>query len=109
MGGLMGSLRLWAIEVKASELRLLPEAEQVRVQLKIGDTLETVMTLPKPLQDALAQRFKAAGDMEIARSETPQAGLTPILHRQVEYEAVVTVTSSEEGERVRILLSRMDK
>ncbi len=109
MSGLMGSLLLWAIEVKASELRLLPETEQVRVQFKIGDALETVMALPKPLQDALALRFKAAGDMEIARSEAPQEGLIPILHDKVEYEAIITVTSSEEGEQITIALSRLGK
>ena len=109
MGGLMGSLLLWAIEVEASELRLLPEAEQIRVQLKIGDSLQTVMALPKPLQDALAQRFKAAGEMEIARSATPQEGLIPILHDKVEYEAVITVISSKQGERVTIALSRLGK
>lgn len=109
MGGLMGSLLLWAVEVEASELHLLPEAEQIQVQLKIGDALETVMALPKPLQDALAQRFKAAGDMEIARSETPQEGLIPILHHKVLYEAVITVISSKQGERVTITLSRIEK
>ena len=111
MGGLMGSLLLWAVEVKASELHLLPEAEQVRVQLKIGDALQTVMALPKSLQDALVQRFKAAGDMEIVRSEAPQEGLIPILHRKTayEYEAVITVVSSKQGERVTIVLSRLEK
>ena len=109
MGGLMGSLLLWAIEVQASELRLLPEAEQVRVQFKISDALQTVMVLPKSLQDALAQRFKAAGEMEIARSEAPQEGLIPILHDKVEYEAIITVISSKQGERVTIALSRLGK
>lgn len=109
MSGLMHSLLLWAIEVKASEIHLLPEADQVRVQFRIGDALETVMALPKSLQDAVAQRFKAAGDMEIARSEAPQEGLLPILYHQVEYEAVITVISSKQGERVTIALTLLPK
>ena len=109
MSGLMGSLLLWAIEVKAAEIRLLPEAEQVIVQFQIDDALETVMALPKPLQEALALRFKAAGELGILGTETVQEGLIPIQYRKVVIEAVIVVWPTDYGEQMRIALTLLSK
>ena len=109
MSGLMGSVLLWAIEVEAAEIYLVPKDKEVVVQFRIGQALETVMTLPKSLQKALTSRFKAAADMEIAGLEEPQEGLIPILYHEVEYEAVVTTIPSNQGERVKISLTPLLK
>lgn len=109
MSGLMGSLLLWAIEVQASEIRLLPEAEQVQVQFKIGDALETVMALPKSLQEALALRFKAAGEIGILDKEAVQEGLIPIQYRKVVIEAIIVVWPTDHGEQMIVALSQLGK
>lgn len=107
MFGLMGSILLWAIEVKASEIHLVPDAEQVVVRFTIDNGQEPVMALPKSLQEAIALRFKAAGDMEISRAEAPQEGTIPILHQKTLYEAVITVFGTEHGEQIGIVLAAL--
>lgn len=109
MFGLMCSILLWAIEVKAAEIRLVPDAEQVEVRFTIDGVQESVMALPKSLQEALALRFKAAGDMAIPSAETPQQGLIPIQYQIKLYEAVITTFGTEHGEQIGIVLAALPK
>ncbi len=109
MSGLMGSLLLWAVEVKASEIFLVPASDQVMIRFTLNGVQERVMALPKSLQEPLTLRFKTAGDMEIKYAEEPQEGAIPVLHRKTLYEAVITVCGTKEGEQVGIVLAAIPK
>jgi RNA polymerase sigma-70 factor (ECF subfamily) len=99
---LMGSLLLWAIEVKASEIRLLAESQGAAVQFDIEGSSERVMSLPQSLQEPMAFRMKVSAEMDVSRTDVPQEGMFPIRYNGADYDALVSSLPTQYGEDIRI-------
>ncbi|MEX2247764.1 MAG: GspE/PulE family protein [Dehalococcoidia bacterium] len=63
-----------AVRDRASDIHLAPEADSLRVRLRIDGVLHDVMELPKDIHAALISRFKVMAGMNIAERRRPQDG-----------------------------------
>ena len=99
---LMGSILLWAIEVKASEICLIAESQGTAVQFDIGGSPERVMSLPQSLQEPISFRIKVTAEMDLSRTDVPQEGMFPIRSNGADYDALVSSLPTEYGEDISI-------
>jgi len=97
-----------AIRDKASDIHIQPEANRVRVRLRIDGILHDRMQVPKQVQAALVSRIKVMGDMDIAEKRAPQDGRITITINKREYDLRVSTFPGVHGEKVvmRILDKR---
>ena len=65
---------LQALEDKASDIHIEPEAEFVRIRNRIDGVLIEVAQLPKSLQNPLISRIKIMSKLDIAETRKPQDG-----------------------------------
>jgi type IV pilus assembly protein PilB len=63
-----------AVRDRASDIHLEPQADCLRVRLRIDGVLHEAMELPKDIHPALLSRFKVMAGMNIAERRRPQDG-----------------------------------
>jgi type II secretory ATPase GspE/PulE/Tfp pilus assembly ATPase PilB-like protein len=63
-----------AVRDRASDIHLEPQADALRVRLRIDGVLHETMRLPKDIQAALISRFKVMAGMNIDERRRPQDG-----------------------------------
>jgi type IV pilus assembly protein PilB len=89
-----------AIRDKASDIHIQPEANRVRVRVRIDGILHDKMVTPKAVQAALVSRIKVMADMDIAEKRRPQDGRISLALSGREYDFRVSTYPSVHGEKV---------
>jgi len=89
-----------AIRDKASDIHIQPEANRVRVRLRIDGILHDVMTVPKKVQAPLCSRIKVMADMDIAEKRAPQDGRISLRVAGREFDFRVSTNPGVNGEKV---------
>ncbi|MCX7934476.1 MAG: ATPase, T2SS/T4P/T4SS family, partial [Planctomycetota bacterium] len=67
-------LLLKMIETDASDLRIEPQEDRVRVRYRIDGALHEMFSLPVSIRPALTSRFKIMSEMDVAEHRIPQDG-----------------------------------
>ncbi len=93
-----------ALKDRASDIHVEPSEEDLRVRYRIDGVLQTVMTLPKNVQPALASRVKVMARLNIAERRIPQDGAFELAldDRRVDFR--VSTVPTIHGERVAVRL-----
>ncbi|KPK78305.1 MAG: hypothetical protein AMS25_16130 [Gemmatimonas sp. SM23_52] len=97
-----------ALQDKASDIHIQPEATRVRVRYRIDGVLHDTMTVPKKAQAPLISRIKVMADLDIAEKRAPQDGRISLRVGGGEYDFRVSTNPGVNGEKVvmRILDKR---
>ena len=93
----------------ASDIHIQPEANRVRVRIRISGVLHDVMSFPKALQASLVSRFKVMANLDIAERRTPQDGRMSLTNKNTgkSYDFRVSSLPGVNGEKM--VLRILDK
>ncbi len=93
-----------ALKDRASDIHIEPSEEELRVRYRVDGVLQTVMTLPKTVQPALASRIKVLARLNIAERRIPQDGAFELSldGRRIDFR--VSTVPTIYGERVAVRL-----
>jgi type IV pilus assembly protein PilB len=89
-----------AINDKASDIHIEPEAKQVRVRYRVDGVLHDVMSPPKHIQAPMVSRVKIMANMDIAERRVPQDGKIHLRHDNREFDLRVSTIPCIHGEKV---------
>ncbi len=94
-----------AVRDRASDIHLEPEADALRVRLRIDGVLHEAMRLPKDIHAALVSRFKVMAGMNIAERRRPQDGQisTEVEGKRIDLRAATSDTTHGEMMVLRVL------
>lgn len=94
-----------AINDKASDIHVEPEAKSVRVRYRVDGVLHDVMSPPKHIQAPMVSRIKIMANMDIAERRVPQDGKIHLTHDGREFDLRVSTIPTVHGEKtvMRIL------
>lgn len=94
-----------AINDKASDIHIEPEAKTVRVRYRVDGVLHDVMSPPKHIQAPMVSRIKIMSNMDIAERRVPQDGKIHLTHDGREFDLRVSTIPCVHGEKtvMRIL------
>ena len=94
-----------AINDKASDIHIEPEARTVKVRYRVDGVLHDVMTPPKHIQAPMVSRIKIMAAMDIAERRAPQDGKIHLTHDGREFDLRVSTIPCVHGEKtvMRIL------
>jgi type IV pilus assembly protein PilB len=106
---LVNKILLNAVQLEASDIHLEQTETGMVVRLRIGGTLQEVLTVPKQLQSYVIARFKVIAKMNIADRLRPQDGRFRIKleDRQIDIRASSIPTASGEKMVLRVLGSNL--
>jgi len=96
-----------AINDKASDIHIEPEAKSVRVRYRIDGILHEVMSPPKHIQAPMVSRLKIMSNLDIAERRIPQDGKIHLKHDNREFDLRVSTLPTVHGEKV--VLRILDK
>ncbi len=89
-----------AINDKASDIHIEPEAKVVRVRYRIDGILHDVMCPPKHIQARMVSRIKIMSNMDIAERRIPQDGKIHLRHDNREFDLRVSSLPTIHGEKI---------
>lgn len=89
-----------AINDKASDIHIEPDAKQVRVRYRVDGVLHDVMNPPKHIQAPMISRIKIMANLDIAERRVPQDGKIHLRHDNREYDLRVSTCPTVHGEKV---------
>ncbi len=89
-----------AINDKASDIHIEPEAKSVRVRYRVDGVLHDVMSPPKHIQAPMVSRIKIMANMDIAERRIPQDGKIHLHHDSREFDLRVSTVPTVHGEKV---------
>jgi type IV pilus assembly protein PilB len=89
-----------AIDERASDIHVEPQARNVRVRYRIDGVLHEVLTLPKYIQAPLISRYKIMAEMNIAEKRLPQDGRIPVRYQNKDYDMRVSSIPTPLGEKI---------
>jgi len=94
-----------AINDKASDIHVEPEAKAVKVRYRVDGVLHEVMVPPKHIQAPMTSRIKIMAAMDIAERRVPQDGKIHLTHDGREFDLRVSTIPTVHGEKtvMRIL------
>ena len=94
-----------AINDKASDIHIEPEAKAVKVRYRVDGVLHEVMSPPKHIQAPMTSRIKIMASMDIAERRIPQDGKIHLTHDGREFDLRVSTIPCVHGEKtvMRIL------
>ncbi|NDD27277.1 MAG: type IV-A pilus assembly ATPase PilB [Proteobacteria bacterium] len=89
-----------AINDKASDIHIEPDAKAVRVRYRVDGVLHEVMSPPKHIQAPMVSRIKIMANMDIAERRVPQDGKIHLRHDNREFDLRVSTVPTVHGEKV---------
>ncbi|MTI60886.1 MAG: type II secretion system protein GspE [Firmicutes bacterium] len=97
-----------ALQMRASDIHIEPQEQEVRVRYRIDGVLREEMTPPKYTQAALISRFKIIADLDITRRRIPQDGRITMNVKGVKLDMRVSTLPTVFGEKLVIRLLNKD-
>ncbi|MFW6045133.1 MAG: ATPase, T2SS/T4P/T4SS family, partial [Planctomycetota bacterium] len=101
---LVASIVEGAINSRATDIHLEPQAESLRVRYRIDGLLYDIMNLPENLHNEVISRVKVLADMDITERRRPQDGHFTIDAREREYDIRVATLPTVLGEKLVLRL-----
>jgi general secretion pathway protein E len=89
-----------AVECKASDIHVEPEADSVLVRYRIDGLLHLAQTLPAEIRAAVTSRIKIMARLDIAERRLPQDGRIRVVVRGVDIDFRVSTIPTVYGESV---------
>ena len=89
-----------AVEFKASDIHIEPEADSVLVRYRIDGLLRSAQTLPSDVRAAVASRLKIMARLDIAERRLPQDGRIRVAVRGIDIDFRVSTIPTVFGESV---------
>jgi type IV pilus assembly protein PilB len=71
---LVRSILMGAINATSSDIHLEPHLPEMRVRYRVDGELQTVMTIPDHIEEAVVARIKIMADMDTTENRRPQDG-----------------------------------
>ncbi|MCB9794059.1 MAG: type II/IV secretion system protein [Alphaproteobacteria bacterium] len=93
-----------AIERRASDIHLEPEADRLRIRFRIDGLLREALELPPWAAPPLSSRIKVVGQMDVADSRRPQDGKASATLGTRRIDLRISTMPSQHGEKVVIRL-----
>ncbi|RMF89696.1 MAG: type II/IV secretion system protein [Nitrospinota bacterium] len=102
---LVSSIIEGAVQVRATDIHLEPQALEMRVRYRIDGMLYDVMAIPLSLQPAVISRVKVLAEMDITERRVPQDGRMSMTIQGNEYHMRIATLPTKRGEKlvIRIL------
>lgn len=94
----------YAVKIKASDVHIEPEEEQVRVRYRVDGVLQEKLTIPKRVHQSVIARIKILSSLKIDESRLPQDGRFKIQVGDTVTDLRVSTLPSVLGEKVAIRL-----
>lgn len=91
-----------AIQMRASDIHVEPQAKEVKVRYRIDGVLRENMIAPKYSQAALISRLKIMADLDITKRKVPQDGRIKLNFNGLEVDMRVSTLPTIFGESVVI-------
>jgi general secretion pathway protein E len=89
-----------AVEIRASDIHIEPNVDQVLVRYRIDGALRNAQVLASSLRDAITSRLKIMAKLDIAERRLPQDGRIKIAVRGVDIDFRVSTIPTIFGESV---------
>lgn len=102
---LLNAIVLQAVTLKASDINIRPEKDNVNVFYRVDGRLQFSRSLSRSLLPALVSRIKVIGQMDIAERRLPQDGHARLMreNRTIDLRISVIPTTNGESVVIRIL------
>lgn len=71
---LVRAILMGAINANSSDIHLEPHVPEMRVRYRVDGELQTVMTIPNHIEEAVVARIKVMADMDTTENRRPQDG-----------------------------------
>ena len=86
----------------SSDIHIEPQADELKVRMRIDGVLHEILTVPKQLQSSVISRIKIMVDMDISERRIPQDGRANVKVRGKDYDLRVSTLPTKYGEKVVI-------
>ncbi|OGX07762.1 MAG: hypothetical protein A2Z88_03190 [Omnitrophica WOR_2 bacterium GWA2_47_8] len=96
-----------ALRLRASDIHIEPQIEDVRVRYRIDGVLQDILTIPKENQNAVTIRIKIMSQLDITESRVPQDGRFKMKAGTQEVDFRVSVLPVTYG--LKIVMRVLDK
>ena len=97
---LVRSILIGAVNANASDIHLEPYVPEMRVRYRVDGELQTVMTIPNHIEEAVVARIKVMADMDTTERRRPQDGHLTIAEAGTKASLRVSTIPTIGGEKV---------
>jgi len=97
---LVSSILRRAVEKRASDVHIEPQALHTVVRLRVDGVLREIQCIPRGLQNSLASRIKILADLDIAERRTPQDGRFLVRLDRRKFDLRVSSLPTSYGEKI---------
>ncbi len=104
---LVASIIRGAIEARASDIHLEPQASELRVRYRVDGMLRRAVDVPIAAQPEVVSHIKILAQMDISEKRVPQDGHISLCHENRDYDLRVSSLPAVGGEK--IVLRILDK
>ena len=93
------------VRLRASDIHIDPQDEEVKVRYRVDGILHTEMNIPRNVHSALISRIKIMADLNIAERRLPQDGRIQMIVNEREVDLRISTLPTVRGEKlvIRIL------
>jgi type IV pilus assembly protein PilB len=104
---LVNTLFTDALSRRATDLHIVPRADDVLIRIRVDGQLQPLATAPHAQQSSIAARLKIMGNLDIAERRVPQDGVLKIKVGKQRYDCRISTAPSIHGESIAIKLTDM--
>ncbi len=98
-----------AIQTKASDIHLEPNADDFVLRLRMDGVLHEIRQLPASIRESLTARYKMMAEMDLSEKRLPQDGRIPVRYEDKDFNLRVSVMPSLYGEAIAMsVLAKQD-
>ncbi len=97
---LVRAILMGAINANTSDIHLEPHEPEMRVRYRVDGELQSVMTIPNHIEDAVVARIKVMADMDTTESRRPQDGRLSVHEAGTKVNFRVSTIPTVGGEKV---------
>ena len=90
------------IKLRASDIHIDPQDEEIRVRYRVDGILHTEMNIPRNIHSALISRIKIMADLDIAKRRLPQDGRIQMIVDDREVDLRISTLPTVRGEKLVI-------
>jgi type IV pilus assembly protein PilB len=97
---LVRAILMGAINAGTSDIHLEPHEPEMRVRYRVDGELQSVMTIPNHIEEAVVARIKIMGDMDTTENRRPQDGRLSVQEDGAKVNFRVSTIPTVGGEKV---------
>jgi type IV pilus assembly protein PilB len=97
---LVRAILMGAINANTSDIHLEPHVPEMRVRYRVDGELQSVMTIPNHIEEAVVARIKVMADMDTTESRRPQDGHLSVQEAGTKVNFRVSTIPTVGGEKV---------